>query len=198
MIQTKLQSAILLTNINGDTDDKLYRQAVQLANELKEEWQYYFPKNELLIGIGNFYDQVADLGKSAKEAQYAAQLSQLIDSKSNITHYRDLGMYDLLLEMNQSGINLTNIYKNSLNGLFADTEREIDLIETIEAYFKNSQSIQRTSEELFIHRHTLRYRLNQIEQRTGLNLKSTDDLMKLHFGVMAYKLVNILTKNDVK
>lgn len=195
MMQTKLQSIILLTNINGNTEDEQYNQAVQLAKELQGEWNYYFPNHKLLIGIGKFYDQVDQLGRSAKEAQYAAKLTNLIDAKKNITHYSDLGMYDLLLEMNQKGIDLSEIYKDNIYKLLAG-EREIDLIETIDAYFKNSQSIQRTAEKLFIHRHTLRYRLNQIEQRTGLSLKSTDDLLKLQLGIMAYKLVNILNQNN--
>lgn len=196
MMQTKLQAIILLTNINGDTNEEQYTQAVLLAKELKDEWQYYFPNNELLIGIGNFYDQVDQLGKSAKEAQYSAKLTDLVGSKKFITHYSDLGMYDLLLEMNQKGIDLSTIYKDSINYLLTDTEREIDLIATIDAYFNNSQSIQQTAKQLFIHRHTLRYRLNQIEQRTGLSLKSTDDLLKLQLGIMAYKLVQILKQND--
>src|SRR5690625_7097612 len=80
--------------------------------------------------------------------------------------------------MKRLGIKLSTIYSENINRLQAESGKEIDLIETIEIYFKNNQSIQQTAKELFIHRHTLRYRLDQVEQRTGLNLKSTDDLLK--------------------
>src|SRR5690625_3948375 len=148
MIQTKLQSIIFLTNVNGTTADEQDHHCEQLAKDLRRDWEYYFPKIELIIGIGKAYEQVNDLGKSAQEAQYAAELHELIDSESYIAHYRDLGMYDLLLEMNRNGMDLTSIYIENINGLLAETEREIDLIETIEIYFKNNQSIQRTAEKL--------------------------------------------------
>lgn len=197
LMQTKLHSIILLTNSNGTTEEEKCEQAIQLAQSIQKEWDYFFPNNELVIGIGKFYDRIDELGKSAKEAEYAAKLSELSNSENHITHYRDLGMYDLLLEMNETGMELTAIYEDSMRNLLVENEKEIDLIETIEAYFKNNQSIQRTSEELFIHRHTLRYRLNQIEKRTGLSLKKTDDLLKMQLGIMAYKLVHVLKLNDI-
>ncbi|WOP21402.1 helix-turn-helix domain-containing protein [Bacillus pumilus] len=45
---------------------------------------------------------------------------------------------------------------------------------------------------MFIHRHTLSYRLKQIETRTGCSLKSTDDRMKLQLSIMAYRLSGLL------
>ncbi|MFS0645256.1 PucR family transcriptional regulator [Siminovitchia sp. 179-K 8D1 HS] len=195
MIQTKLHSIIFLTNVTGETKENKYKHCVSLANDLIKNWTYYFPNIELVIGIGKDYNRVDDLGKSAREAQYAVKLSDLISTEAHIVHYNDLGMYDLLLEMRRNGINLTSIYEDHISGLLSEKDKEIDLIGTLDSYFKNNQSIQKAAEELYIHRHTLRYRLNQIEIRTGLDIKSTEDLMKLQLGVMAYKLVNILDKD---
>lgn len=196
IIQTKLHSIIFLTNVVGETKEATYNHCASLANDLWKEWNFYFPKIELMIGIGRDYDLVDHLGKSGREAQYAVQLGELVNPKTSIIHYHDLGMYDLLLEMKRTGINLTAIYEENISGLLKESDKEIDLIETIEVYFKNNQSIQQSAEKLFIHRHTLRYRLNQIEQRTGLDLKGTDDLLKLQLGVMAYKLATLLEKNE--
>ncbi|BBP87610.1 hypothetical protein BsIDN1_12280 [Bacillus safensis] len=51
---------------------------------------------------------------------------------------------------------------------------------------------KKSAGELFIHRHTLSYRLKQIETRTGCSLKSTDDRMKLQLSIMAYRLSGLL------
>lgn len=192
IIQTKLQSIIFLTNVVGETKEDKYKYCVSLANDILKEWSFYFPKIALIVGIGKDYHQIEQLGKSAREAQYAVQLSDLIDPTLHIFHYEDLGMYDLLLEMKRSGINLKAMYEENISGLLKESDKEIDLIETIEVYFKNNQSIQHSAEELYIHRHTLRYRLNQIELRTGLDVKSTDDRLKLQLSVMAYKLIGLL------
>ncbi|WP_281168087.1 PucR family transcriptional regulator [Siminovitchia fordii] len=194
LIQTKLNSIIFLTNATGENKEEKYKHTINLARDLLKNWTYYFPKVDLIIGIGKDYDQVNDLGKSAREAHYAVKLNGLISKNINIVHYEDLGMYDLLLEMERSGIDLTSIYEQHISGLLSDKDKDIDLIETLDSYFKNNQSIQKAAQELYIHRHTLRYRLNQIEIRTGLDIKSTEDLLKLQLGVMAYKLVHLLKK----
>ncbi|MFD1706952.1 PucR family transcriptional regulator [Siminovitchia sediminis] len=193
LIQTKLSSVIFLTNVPGETSDEKYKHCTNLAKDLLKNWTYYFPKVDLIIGIGKHYDRVDDLGKSAREAHYAVKLSELI-SNNSIVHYNDLGMYDLLLDMDRAGIDLTSVYKQHISGILSKNNKELDLIETLDSYFRNNQSIQQAAEELYIHRHTLRYRLNQIESRTGLNIKSTEDLLKLQLAVMAFKLVHVLKK----
>src|SRR5690625_1290933 len=169
IIQAKLQSVIILAHATGNSSKDRRKQARRFAKELLQEWRYYFPKTNLLIGIGNDYDSINLLRKSAREARYAALLYKIVNKDSQIIHYNDLGMYDLLLEMHRKGINLQHIYEDSINELINDNDREIDFIETLDVYLNHNQSIQRASEQLFIHRHTLRYRLNQIEKITGLS-----------------------------
>ncbi|GAB3794055.1 PucR family transcriptional regulator [Virgibacillus kimchii] len=192
LIQIKYNAITFLTSVVGSTSKQKYHHCISLAKELMKEWDFHFPDNGIMIGIGQYYDQIDKLGQSESEAQYAIQLCDLIAPRENIIHYEDLGMYDLLLEMKQNGINLKDFYEKNISGLLKKSDKEIDLIDTIQIYFKNNQSIQQTAEELFIHRHTLRYRLNQIEERTGLNIKSADDRLKLELGVMAYRLVGVL------
>src|SRR5690625_4329518 len=150
IIQTKLHSIILLTNVNGETKEEQQYYALQLASEIRSEWDYFFPDNKLVIGIGKSYNNVKELGKSAQEAQDAVQLIDLISMKDSIAHYQEFGIYDLLLNMKRLGIKLSTIYSENINRLQAESGKEIDLIETIEIYFKNNQSIQQTAKELFI------------------------------------------------
>lgn len=196
IIQTKLNSITFLTNVDGKSKDDKYKHCISLARDILKNWIYYFPTIELIIGIGRDYKEVNQLGNSSTEAQYAVNLHELVGTNTNIIHYDDLGMYDLLLEMQRAGLDLTSIYENQISGLFNEGDKELDLIATLDSYFNNNQSIQKAAEELYIHRHTLRYRLNQIEIKTGLDIKSTEDLLKLQLGVMAYKLVRLLNKNN--
>src|SRR5690625_3155733 len=102
MIQAKLQSVIVLTHAIGPSAKDRRQRARRFAKELLQEWNYYFPKTNLLIGIGNDYDAINHLRKSAREARYAALLYKIVDQNAQIIHYEDLGMYDLLLEMRRS------------------------------------------------------------------------------------------------
>ncbi|MGM8212158.1 PucR family transcriptional regulator [Virgibacillus sp. W0430] len=192
LIQSKLDSLTLLTNVTGDSTTEMRKSCFQLAEEINDQWKYFFPKQPLAIGIGRHYDSIDMLAKCAREAHDAVKLSNLLHKQGNIYLYEDLGMYDLLLEMNRSGIELRTIYEDCLQNIVPTHDQSIDLIETLYVYLKNNQSIQMAADELFIHRHTLRYRLNQIEKRTGLNIKVADDRLRLQMAVMAYKLVEAM------
>mgnify|MGYP001355579360 CR=1 FL=1 len=191
LIQVKMNSLILLTDVAEKYKENYKKFCLQLSQEISEQWLYFFPESPLLIGIGKVSKDINQLSKSAKQAKYAIEFSDLIHSNSLINYYEDLGMYDLLLEMKESGIDLRTIYMENLENIIPTNEKSVDLINTLDVYLKSNQSIQTAADKLYIHRHTLRYRLNQIEKRTGLNLKSADDRLKLQMAVMAYKLDRI-------
>ncbi|MGO4889694.1 PucR family transcriptional regulator [Anaerobacillus sp. MEB173] len=195
-VRSKLDSLILLTEAIGNNQKEIHQYCLQLALDIEKQWLYFFPKIPIYIGIGRSYDEINDLSKSVIEAQQAVRLSNLLFKPTSIIHYDDLGMYHLLLEMRESGINLENLYFDCLGTLIDHTRRGTDLLETLEVYLNNNQSIQATASELYIHRHTLKYRLKQIEEKTGYHLKSADERMKLQLALMAFKLVNQLNQID--
>ncbi|MCR4868747.1 MAG: helix-turn-helix domain-containing protein [Lachnospiraceae bacterium] len=60
----------------------------------------------------------------------------------------------------------------------------------LSSYLKNDGSVKATSEQLFIHRNTVNYRLGKIEEITDMNLSSTSDRLQLTVGLM---ILHILT-----
>ncbi|MFJ5965872.1 PucR family transcriptional regulator [Bacillus sp. NPDC093026] len=162
------------------------------ADECRSTWSYFFPIHPIVIGIGKSYDQISLFAKSAKEAQYAAKLLPLLKTDQSIIHYQKLGLYGMLLEMNEAGMNLHDFYVELLSPLLYTKKQGADLIHTLEVYLTHNENIQKSAGELFIHRHTLSYRLKQIEAKTGCSLKSTDDRMKLQLSIMAYRLSGLL------
>lgn len=59
------------------------------------------------------------------------------------------------------------------------------LIETFKSYISNNLSLIHTSEKLFIHLNTLKYRLKRIEAMTGCSLHNVDDLVKIRLSILA-------------
>lgn len=188
--RSKLDSLMLLVNIVGETAQEKEKNCYWLAKEIKKQWLYFFPNAPLIIGIGRCYDDMSMLSQSAKEAQLAVSLSGLLINSSTIVHYNELGIYHLLINMKEAGIDLEKLYIDSLEPLLKHARQGTDLLETLDVYLYNNQNIQTTAGELFIHRHTLKYRLKQIETKTGLQLKSTNDRMQIQLAIMAYKLLN--------
>ena len=62
------------------------------------------------------------------------------------------------------------------------------LVDTLEAYLDLAGDAKATAEALTLHRATLYYRLNRIEEITGARLKTGDDRLALHLGLRLARL----------
>ncbi|MFP5114748.1 CdaR family transcriptional regulator [Bacillaceae bacterium C204] len=63
----------------------------------------------------------------------------------------------------------------------------IKYTETLETFFNKNLNIQHTADELFIHRNTLIYRLNKIEEETGYDPKCFKDALTLQLAIWTSK-----------
>ncbi|MGL5383119.1 MAG: CdaR family transcriptional regulator [Culicoidibacterales bacterium] len=66
--------------------------------------------------------------------------------------------------------------------------RNTDLIDTLLIYMENNGDVSKVSQKLHIHRNTLQYRLDKIEEVTGKNFNNILDLFELYIISLAYKL----------
>jgi hypothetical protein len=72
-----------------------------------------------------------------------------------------------------------HLEKDVLGPLMRDEEDAAGLVETLRAFVANSQARKATAKQLFIHPNTLDYRLRKIEELTGLDMHTADDLVKV-------------------
>lgn len=77
-----------------------------------------------------------------------------------------------------------------LAGLAGDASRARSLRETLFAYLRNDRKWKETASELGIHRQTLSYRLNKIEEETGLSLSRTGDVSALWIAYQAWDAIH--------
>ncbi|MBB6453368.1 purine catabolism regulator [Salirhabdus euzebyi] len=195
LVRSRLDSLMLLTSVSGQNDEERQKNSFAIAEEIVKQWNYFFSDHPIIIGIGKCYEDMTKLYKSASEAKLAITLSNLITPTDSIIHFNDLGMYELLINMKDSGINLEAFYKDNIGKLIEQSKQGLDLLETLDVYLKNNQNMTTTASELFIHRHTLKYRLEQIEAKTGLQFQSADKRMQIHLAIKAYKLLTHLEKD---
>ena len=71
-----------------------------------------------------------------------------------------------------------------------DENVENYMLDTIIAYFENMYNISKTAEALYIHRNTLIYRLNKIEELTGKSMKDPYSVSDMVFSAIAFKYMN--------
>ena len=64
--------------------------------------------------------------------------------------------------------------------------KDKELVECINAFFKNNLNISETSRNAFLHRNTLLYRIEKIYKITGLNIRNFEDAMSFRILTIVY------------
>lgn len=62
-----------------------------------------------------------------------------------------------------------------------------ELVDCINAFFKNNLNISETSRNAFLHRNTLLYRIEKINRVTKLNIRNFDDAMTFKILTIIYE-----------
>lgn len=143
----------------------------------------------LFIGVGNAYTEMTQLAQSAKQADLALKYAPLLLNRKAITYYQDLAPYYIFMEMLEKGIQPADYYRQELHELIHyDRHHQSELLRTLEIYLYENMNMKKAAASLYIHRHTLKYRLEKIEALTGLELGNYHQRLQLHLALICYKL----------
>jgi len=143
-------------------------------------------ETELRAGAGS-PAVVGEVARSLREARYALQICRL----EGWTHagFADLGTYRLLLSLAEPDA-LRAFADASLAPLDAyDRDHHGELVVSLEAFLRHNARWETAAAELFVHRHTLRYRMKKVEELTGRDLASSFDRMEFWLALRARDLL---------
>ncbi len=157
-------------------------------------------ERELVSGLQGFTATVAcsrvtgdpvDLYRAGKEALLAANVAEAEGHPT--LAFEATGSYRLLLPaMSEDPGELERFYEETVAPLSAyDEQYETELVNTIEAYLEQDGNVTPTAEQLFTHRHTVRYRLERVKELCGHDITSTDGREKLGLGLKAMRVLGI-------
>jgi DNA-binding PucR family transcriptional regulator len=141
------------------------------------------------VGIGSDYEYIAELKNSYQEACDTIQILNTVSNLKNISFYEDLGLYSLISQI-KSGKFLDDYINTKIGALLdADKMQAGELCATLEAYLECNCNANATAEKLYIHRNTMRYRLEKIKGilNNNLNDLSTCLELKLAFAIKDYR-----------
>lgn len=191
LVTPRSDNVIAFLPPEGDNAGKLVSTAAATAARIRSACRELFPEFTVTIGLGRFHEDPAATARAYREAQTALQVSQRLGETGNIATFDDMGIYKLLLSaMEEDPEEVQNFYDETIAKIVQyDKDHKTDLVGTLEAFLNNNRSIAVTSEALFTHRHTIRYRLGRINDLTGLDVNKSDDQEKLGFGLKAMRLL---------
>lgn len=172
----------LFKNTGGEDGDGISSQyAKVLAQAIYEETEI-----NVEIGIGGEIKNIYEMNSSYSQATASIRLARLLKDKGNVFAYREYVYYKILEDIPKIRVEeyLSMITSGNSVEIFNDKE----MIETADEFFKNDLNLSETARKLFLHRNTLTYRLDKIENLTGLDIRKFDDAVTFKSALILYNL----------
>lgn len=138
----------------------------------------YCQENNLTVGIS---DKNRNLKESVQQAFDTIKVSQELQLQ-NVYHFGQISFLNHLLDSNIHSLKALAVFKS-----FLKTKSGLELLETLDVYFKHNGNVTETSSALNVHRNTTNYRLNNISEYFGLNLHDLTDTLQLYTNYLYFK-----------
>ncbi|ABV88023.1 sugar diacid recognition domain-containing protein [Shewanella pealeana] len=140
--------------------------------------------SRLKISLGHFFSNPEEINRSYQTALETLAIGQQLHPEQSKYLYEDYSLQVLLSALKDSwrGKELLCPYQALLSA-----DKNGQLVKTLTAYLQHFGDLQQCANVLFIHRNTLRYRLDKIQQITGANINQLDGLLQLYIGQVMLK-----------
>ncbi|NMW85735.1 hypothetical protein HKO22_08300 [Peptoniphilus sp. AGMB00490] len=165
------------------------KNVLKLIKKIMVEYFNKF-KNDFSMGIGRIIDTDEDnIQESYKDAKNIINFNNNNYTKSKFYDFEDLKSFRLILEI-KDPIVINEYFEETIGRLFNNKNKNSeDLIKTLWEYLINNGNKRETSESLYIHRNTLNYRLEQIEE---ILKKNIDDSL-VRYELFSALIIGIIT-----
>jgi sugar diacid utilization regulator len=145
------------------------------------------------IGISRLKVNAGDILKALDEAKVALDFGRRMEGIGSVTKFDEVGIYRLLLPIARESSEEGRQFYSETIGCLVDYDKKhgTNLVETLECFRRNNENIALTAEELFAHRHTIRYRLQRVSEITGSDPFTGTERDRLYMGLYVKHLLNL-------
>ncbi|WP_010155803.1 PucR family transcriptional regulator [Leucobacter chromiiresistens] len=130
---------------------------------------------------------VSEIPRLLRQARWSLSLAGESATAEVVFTEKQLGLARWL---NPDARTLERLAEDTLRPVLEhDASQGSELFHSLAVFFRHHGRMRAAASALFVHEHTLRYRLNRVEQLTGKNLKNYRELFELWLAVEAHALV---------
>lgn len=155
---------------------------------ITEKWLNGLRKNEniqIKVGVGHYHEGLSGLTQSYRQAALTLKSGLKLTSQQDIYFYEDFYLPVFLLNASKKGLtgDLQPFYKN-----LKEKDVKGELTASLKALIETDGDMNKAAQKLFVHRNTLRYRLDKITEITGKDPRKTTDLLHLYLSFLNHEL----------
>ena len=161
-----------------------------LAQNCCNQARRQYSGSRIATGLGQMVREVRSWRNSYRDARQALDLAQRLQTDIPL-YIGDLGVFQLILSLSDRD-RLVEFCDRNLGPLREyDHRQHADLVKTLEAFFHCNGNLSQTAETLIVHRNTLLYRMNRIEEIAGIDMKRPETRLALHFALTIRRLLSL-------
>lgn len=134
----------------------------------------------VVVGVGRTRQGLDGASESYREALHAAEVAARIPDFGDVAEWQHLGVYRML------GTAAGDLHPG-VERLLDDPQHAV-LLQTLETYLDLAGSVVATAKALRLHRTSLYYRLQRVEQLAGTDLKDGGERLGLHLSLKLARL----------
>jgi len=183
LVDTVNDSVIAFMNdsLFHDEDDGLEKTFMEVLR--------YKDQDSLLVVCTNLMT-TSDVRNAYKLLQTCLDTCHRIYPYKRIIYLNELQFAEQCMSILEQGEASASSYLLPLKPLQAQEDSN-ELIDTLSAFLLDAQcNMQQTGERLFLHKNTVKYRINKIRQRIGYDISKMPGAYKLYLAVALYRLLN--------
>ncbi|HAB95148.1 MAG TPA: PucR family transcriptional regulator [Lachnospiraceae bacterium] len=133
------------------------------------------PDRKVYIGVSDQVKDIENLHLAYKRARAAAEMA--VKRERGIQFFDQMGLYRMLYMVEDRAL-LKDLSDKPLSPLIEyDRDHNGEYLMTLESFLRNGGSIKAVSEELFVHRNTILYRMANIKSLLGSSLETPEERM---------------------
>jgi hypothetical protein len=165
---------------NGLNVQNVYFDLSKILKSLTNEFNMTF-----LIGT-SVLNSLKDLISSFNDALASEQILKKLGTKKGICSFEDIELFKMFDILHHSDLSIKFAYDTLKPVLDYDLLHKTSYFETLKLYLINECSIAETCSKLFIHRHTLKNRLNKISEICKIDFESYYSKMRFSMSIFIY------------
>lgn len=214
--QTEIVEKELLRNLpkkyttsNTNQIIYIYKKDEQISNlqfrlgieELQKNVQNNLDKRnadiDFLVGIGKDVKGYPALKESFSDSKTALKYIHVIrkiigDEDKSVVDCSKLGFFRTFVKISDKE-ELLSYVPESLQKLYEfDKQKNGELVDTLECFLNNKQSLKQTSNKLFVHYRTVSYRLEKIKEISSMDFDNPTEILAVRNGLIIYRLIETM------
>jgi len=180
-------NSVILLLIN---EKERYTNLNILSDIIRESCKNNFLDISVSISMGNVYTEFSQIKKSYLEAEKALKVIKAEGHSDETVFYSNIGAYKLLTEIDDTGL-LKEYYYDTLGRLEQhDIQNHTDFMDILHTFLQENGSYIQTSQKLYMHRNTLMYKINKIQELLKKDLSDPKVRFECYLGFLVKKIIN--------